>query len=120
MNRKNSKTSEPNRFRLNLTDKLDLKDSRENMALANLSICYTWKNMKSEQNNNKFKAFAPTWNDAFNLPEGSYSIPDIEDYFEFTIKNWKLCLKIQQLKFTQTKPKTEFFSISKQATNQNC
>ena len=48
MNRKNSKTSEPNRFRLNLTDKLDLKDSRENMALANLSICYTWKNMKSE------------------------------------------------------------------------
>ena len=56
------------------------------MALANLSIYYTWKNIKSEYNNNKFKISAPTWNDTFDLPDGSYSISDIQDYFEFIIK----------------------------------
>ena len=48
MNSENSKASEPHRFRLDLTDKLDLKDPKKNMALANLSIYYTWKNIKSE------------------------------------------------------------------------
>ena len=86
MNSENSKTSEPHRFRLDLTDKLDLKDPKINMALANLSIYYTWKNIKSEYNNNKFKISAPTWNDTFDLPDGSYSISDIQDYFEFIIK----------------------------------
>ena len=56
------------------------------MALANLSIYYTWKNLNSEYNNNKFKISAPTWNDEFNLHEGSYSVSDIQDYFEFIIK----------------------------------
>ena len=56
------------------------------MALANLSIYYTWKNIKSEYKNNKFKISAPTWNDTFDLPDGSYSISDIQDYFEFVIK----------------------------------
>ena len=56
------------------------------MALANLSIYYTWKNIKSEYNNNKFKISAPTWNDTFDLPDGSYSTADIQDYFEFIIK----------------------------------
>ena len=56
------------------------------MALVNLSICYTWKNIKSEHNNNKFKISAPTWNDTFDLPDGSYSIDDIQSYFEFIIK----------------------------------
>ena len=56
------------------------------MALANLSIYYTWKNIKSEYNNNKFKISAPTWNETFDLPDGSYSIADIQDYFEFIIK----------------------------------
>ena len=55
MNTENSKTSEPHRFRLDLTDKLNLKNPNKNMALANLSIYYTWKNVKSEYNNNKFK-----------------------------------------------------------------
>ena len=54
--------------------------------LGNLSICYTWKNIKSEYNNNKFKISVPTWNDTFYLPDGSYSISDIQDYFEFIIK----------------------------------
>ena len=63
MNTKNSKTSEPLRFRLDLTDQLNLKDPQKNMALANLSIQYTCKNIKSEYNNNKFKISAPTWDD---------------------------------------------------------
>ena len=56
------------------------------MVLANLSIYYTWRNIKSEYNNNKFKILAPTWNDIFDLPDGCYSISDIQDYFEFIIK----------------------------------
>ena len=86
MNSENSKTSEPYRFKLDLTDKLNLKDPKKNMALANLSIYYTWKNIKSEHNNNKFKISAPTWNVTFYLPDGSYSIADIQDYFELIIK----------------------------------
>ena len=86
MNTKNSKTNEPHRFKLDLTDKLNLKNPNKNMALANLSIYYTWKNIKSEYKNNKFKISAPTWNDTFDLPDGSYSIDDIQDYFEFIIK----------------------------------
>ena len=86
MNTENSKTNESHRFRLDLTDKLNLKNPKKNMALANLSIYYTWKNIKSEYNNNKFKISAPTWNETFDLPDGSYSIDDIQDYFEFIIK----------------------------------
>ena len=86
MNTENSKTNEPHRFKLDLTDKLNLKNPNKNMALANLSIYYTWKNIKSKYNNNKFKISAPTWNDTFDLPDGSYSISDIQDYFEFIIK----------------------------------
>ena len=56
------------------------------MTLANLSIYYTWKNIKSEYNNNKFKISAPTWNDTFDLPDGSYSIADIQNYSECIIK----------------------------------
>ena len=56
------------------------------MAVANLSIYYTWKNIKSEYNNNKFKISALTWNETFDLPDGFYSVDDIQDYFEFIIK----------------------------------
>ena len=86
INTENSKTNEPHRFRLDLTNKLNLKNSNKNMALANLSIYYTWKNIKSEFNNNKFKISALTWSKTFDLPDGSYIIADIQDYFEFIIK----------------------------------
>ena len=59
LNSENSKTSEPHRFRLDLTDKFDLKDPKKKMALANLSLYYTWKNIKSEYNHNKYKISAP-------------------------------------------------------------
>ena len=86
MNTENSKTNESHRFKLDLVDKLNLKNTKKNMALVNLSIYYTWKNIKSEYNNNRFKISAPTWNETFDLPDGSYSISDIQDYFEFIIK----------------------------------
>ena len=89
INTKNSKTNEPHRFRLSLADKLNLNNPNKNMALANLSIYYTWKNIKSAYNNNIFKISAPTLNGEFDLPDGSYSIADIQDYFEFIIKKHK-------------------------------
>ena len=86
MNSKNSKTNEPYKFKYDLTDKLDLKNPNKNMALANLSIYYTWKNVKSTYNNNKFKISAPTWNETFDLHDGSYNISEIEDFIEYIIK----------------------------------
>ena len=82
----NSKTNESNRFIYQFTDKLNLKNPNKNIALANLSIYYIWKNIKSECNNNKFKIHAPTWNDEFNLPNGSYPVSDIQYYFKYIIK----------------------------------
>ena len=86
MNTKNSKTSEPYRFKYDLIDKLDLRNPNKNMALANLSIYYTWKNVKSTYNNNKFKISVPTWNETFDLPDGSYNISEIQNYIEYVIK----------------------------------
>ena len=86
MDTKNSKTNESHRFKYDLIDKLDLKNPKKNMALASLSIYYTWKNVKSIYNNNKFKISAPTWNDTFYLPDGSYNIPAIQNYIEYIIK----------------------------------
>ena len=89
MNTKNSKTNQPNRFKYDLIDTLDLKNPKKNMALGNLSIYYTWKNVKSTYNNNKFKISAPTWNDTFDLPDGLYNTPEIQDYIEYIIKKHK-------------------------------
>ena len=86
MNSRNSKTNEPNRFKYDLIDKLDLKNPNKNMALANLSIYYTWKNVKSTYHNNKFKISAPTWNETLDLPDGLYNISEIQDYIEHIIK----------------------------------
>ena len=86
INTENSGANEPHRFKLDLADKRDLKNPGKDIALVNLSIYYIWKNIKSEYKNNKFKISAPTWNDTFDLPDGFYSIDDIQDYFEFIIK----------------------------------
>ena len=89
MNTKDSKTNEPYRFKYDSIDKLDLTNSNKNMALASLSIYYTWKNVKSTYNNNKFKISAPTWNETFDLPDGSYNISDIQDYIEYITKKYE-------------------------------
>ena len=86
MNSENGKTSEPHILMLKLTDKLDLRWGEKIIALSNRSIYYTWKNIKSSYNNNKFKISAPTWNDKFELPDGSYSVSNIQDYFEYILK----------------------------------
>ena len=86
MNSENSKTPKPYVLVLKLTDKLDLRIGKKVIALSNLSVYYTWKNIKSSYNNNKFKISAPTWNDEFELPDGSYSVLDIQDYFEYILK----------------------------------
>ena len=89
INTENSKTNELHRFRLSLADKVNLKNPNKNMTLANLSIYYTWKNIKSAYSNNKFKISAPTWNDTFDLTDGSYSITDIQNHVEFIIKKYE-------------------------------
>ena len=87
MNTENSKTNESNKFIYQFTDKLNLKTpNNKNIRLVNLNIYYTWKNIKFAYNNYKFKISAPTWNDTFDLPDGSYLISDIQDYFKFIIK----------------------------------
>ena len=105
MNTENSKTNEPHRFRLDLTDKLNLKNPNKNMALVNLSIYYTWKNIKTEYNNNKVKISAPTWNETFDLPDSSYIIADIQDYFEFIIKKHETLIENPSVKTYSNKIK---------------
>ena len=86
INSENNRTSEYYVLLLQLTDKLDLRRGQKTIALSNLSIYYTWKNVKSSYNNNKFKISAPTWSEEFELPHGSYSVSDIQDYFEYILK----------------------------------
>ena len=86
MNSENSRTSEYHLLVLKLADKLDLRRGQKSVALSNLSVYYTLKNIKSSYENNKFKISAPTWSDEFELPDGSYLISDIQDYFEYILK----------------------------------
>ena len=86
MNSENSKTSKPHVLTLKLTNKFDLRLGENVIALSNLSIYYKWRNIKNSCNNNKFKISAPSWSDKFELPNGSYSISDIQDYFEYIKK----------------------------------
>ena len=86
MNSANIKTFKPNVLTLKLTNKLDLRIGEKIISLSNLSIYYTWENIKSSYNSNKFKTSAPTWNDKFELLDGSYSVSDIQDYFKYIFK----------------------------------
>ena len=72
--------------RVKLTDKLNLWRGEKNIAFSNLTIYYTWKSIKNSYNNNKFKISAPTWNSNFEVPDGSYSVSNIQDYFEYILK----------------------------------
>ena len=85
INTENGRTSEYHVLLLTLTNKIDL-GIEKTVALSNLSIYYTWKNINSSSNNNTFKIFATTWSEEFELPDGSYSISDIQDYFEYILK----------------------------------
>ena len=87
VNSKNSKTSNLHRLLLNLAEKINLKISDKYIALSNLSLYYTSKNIGKAYKNNKFKISTPTWAEEFELPDGSYSISDIPNYFEKIFKN---------------------------------
>ena len=90
MNSENSKTSKPHVLTLKLTNKFDLRLGENVIALSNLSIYYKWRNIKNSYNNNKFKISAPTQNNKFQLTDGSYSVPDIQDYSEYILKKaWR-------------------------------
>ena len=82
MNTENSKTNEPHKFVLNLSEILDLNSSNKYLALQKWSIYYTWRKIRKQYKNNKLKITAPTWNDKFELADGSYSLSDIQDYIE--------------------------------------
>ena len=82
MNSENSKMSKLHVLTLKLTKKLDLIIDEKTIASSNLSIYYTWKNVKSSYSNNKFRISASTSNDKFELPNGSYSVSDIQDYLK--------------------------------------
>ena len=88
VNSEKSKTSKPHVLTLKLTSKLDLRIGEKVIVLSNLSIYYIWKNIKSSYNNTKFKISAPTWNDKFDVQDGSYSVSDIQDYFENILKKY--------------------------------
>ena len=94
MNTANSKTKHSNKFVYNFTNKSNLKNPNKNIALANLSIYYTWNNVKSDYNNNKFKISAPTWNDTFDVPDASYSIAALQNFFEYIIKKHETIVNV--------------------------
>ena len=89
MNTENNKTNEPGKFALNLSQRLDLRSSNKYVSLQNLPNYYTWKNIRKQHKNNKLKLITPTWNDEFELPDGSYSVSDIHDFIEFSTKKYK-------------------------------
>ena len=89
MNKENNKTNDPRKFALILTKRLYLRTQNKHTALQNLYIYDTWKNIRQQYKNNKLKIIAPTWNDEFELPDGSYSVSDIQDYIEYIIKKRK-------------------------------
>ena len=96
INFENNKTSDTHRLLLNVSDKIDLKRSDKYVALSNLSNYYRWKNIKKSCKNNKFKTTAPTSNEEFGLPYGSYFVSDIQDCFEYILKNMRKLLIILQ------------------------
>ena len=79
------------------------------MAFANLSIHYTWKNIKSAYNNNKFKTSAPTWNDEFDFSDELYSISYIQNYFEFIIKKQETLTENPPAQIYPNKIKNRYF-----------
>ena len=85
MNSRSSKIPDPHRLLLNLLDKINLKRSDNYAASSNLSIYYTWKSIKKSYKSCKFKISSPIWNEEFELPDGSYSVSDMKDYFQYIL-----------------------------------
>ena len=100
INMENSKTNEPHKLALNLSQRLDLRSSNKLVALQNVSIYYTWKNVRKQYKSNKLKIIASIWNDEFELSDGSYSVSDIPDIMNISLKNTKCSQKFLLFMFT--------------------
>ena len=96
---------------LKLTDQLDLKRGQKSVALSNLSIYYTQKNIKILYNNNKFKISAPKWSDEFELPDGACSISDIQDYFEYILKRYSESVDNRSIRIYVNKIKNKTLKV---------
>ena len=107
MNSENSNSTDAHRLRLNLADKINLRRSDKLAASLDLSIYCTWKNLKRSHKNNKFKISKTTWDEEFKLPDGSYSISDIQGYFEYIIKKHETLADIHQSKYMSTEFRIE-------------
>ena len=103
MNIKNSKTNDPKKFAPNLSQSLDLTSLNKHVPFEILTIYYTRKNIRQQYKNNKLKIIAPTWNYKLKLPDGSYSVSNIQDYIKFVIKITKHYLLILLFIFTSIK-----------------
>ena len=99
-NTENSTINKPYQFVLNLSQGLGLKISNKHVALQNLSIYYTWKNIRKQCENNKLKIIAPKWHDEFELPDDSYGVSDIQDYMNISLKNMRHGQQLPLLMFT--------------------
>ena len=106
-NSDNSKTSHSYRLLLKILDKTNLKRSYKYVALSNLSIYYTWKDTKKPYKNNKFKISSPTWNEEFELPDRSCSIPGTQDYFDYILKKHGEKTVVLSIRIYITKTKKE-------------
>ena len=89
MDTENSKTNKPHKFVLDLPQRLDSKSSAKCVVLQNLSVYYTWKNIRQQHKKNKLKKIIQTWNNGLKLVDGSYTVSDIQDYIEYIIKRHK-------------------------------
>ena len=89
MNTENSNTSGTHKFFLNLSKRLDLRSSSKQPAPQNLSIYYTWKNIRQQYKSNELRIIAPTGNDEFELQDGFYSVSNIQEYIDYIIKSMK-------------------------------
>ena len=90
MNTENSSTNQPHKYVPSFTQRLHLKNSDKYVALKNISINYTWENIRQQYKSNKLKIIAPTWNDEFEFPDGSYSVSDIQVDVEYIIKKHEI------------------------------
>ena len=82
-----------------MLQRLDLTSLGRHVALQNLTFYYTLINIRKQYKNNKRKIIAPTRNDEFELPDGSYSVSDIQDYMEYIIKKHKTLTTIPPIHF---------------------
>ena len=94
MNTENSKMNGLHKFVLNLSERVDLRSSNKHVAIQNLSIYYTWKNIRKQYKNYKLEIITPTWNDEFELQDDSYSVSDIQDFVEYIIKKHEILTTI--------------------------